>query len=103
MVLKSINPVSLAKIWGILYAIIGLIVGAIFAMIAFFASAVGSGLDQDIPPFFGMFFGAGALIMMPIFYGILGFIAGLLGALIYNVIAKTVGGIEIELEEKPVP
>jgi hypothetical protein len=42
--------------------------------------------------------GIGALIFLPIMYGIFGFIAGVIGAFLYNVIAGVVGGIEIETE-----
>jgi len=38
------------------------------------------------------------LIILPIFYGVVGFIAGAIGAALYNLIAGMVGGIEIEVE-----
>jgi len=42
----------------------------------------------------------GLLVMigLPIMYGVIGFIAGALGALFYNLFAGMVGGIEIEVE-----
>ena len=43
----------------------------------------------------------GGIIMMiaiPIFYGIMGFIGGAIGAVIYNIAAGIVGGIKLELE-----
>jgi hypothetical protein len=49
-------------------------------------------------------FGAGigflAIIFFPVLYGFMGFVAGILSALIYNLVAKWVGGIEIELKDK---
>ena len=39
------------------------------------------------------------MIFMPILYGILDFVFGLIGALLYNGIARVIGGIEIEIEE----
>ncbi|HYH85465.1 MAG TPA: hypothetical protein VEX60_08275, partial [Pyrinomonadaceae bacterium] len=39
-----------------------------------------------------------AMIGVPIFYGIIGFIFGAIGALVYNVASGFVGGIELELE-----
>jgi hypothetical protein len=44
-------------------------------------------------------FGVGSVVFLPIFYGILGFVFGLIGALFYNGIARLIGGVEIELEE----
>ena len=38
------------------------------------------------------------LVGFPIMYGIIGFIGGALGALLYNLFANFVGGIEIEVE-----
>ena len=38
------------------------------------------------------------IVCVPIIYGMIGFVIGALGALIYNLIAKWLGGIEIELE-----
>jgi hypothetical protein len=45
-------------------------------------------------PFAGGFF----LIVMPFFYGIIGFIMTAISCLIYNLIAKWTGGIELEFE-----
>jgi hypothetical protein len=38
------------------------------------------------------------MIAIPVFYGVIGFIGGLIGALVYNVAAGVVGGLELELE-----
>lgn len=35
---------------------------------------------------------------MPIFYGILGFIMGAIGAALYNLFAKWIGGIEVQVQ-----
>jgi hypothetical protein len=43
-----------------------------------------------------MFFGAGAIIILPIFYGVGSFIMSAIYAALYNLAAKWVGGIEIE-------
>ena len=39
-----------------------------------------------------------ALIGFPILYTIIGFIGGAIGALVYNVCARMLGGIEMEVE-----
>ena len=38
------------------------------------------------------------MIAIPVMYGIIGFVAGIIGALVYNVAAGIVGGLELELE-----
>jgi hypothetical protein len=46
----------------------------------------------------GIVFGLLIMIGLPIFYGIMGFIFGAISALVYNIFAGLVGGIEIEVE-----
>ena len=43
-----------------------------------------------------MMFGFG--IFMPVFYGVFGFVFGVISAAIYNLIAHWIGGIEVEVE-----
>jgi hypothetical protein len=46
---------------------------------------------------FRMFFGAGAIVLLPICYGVIGGISGALGAVIYNLVAGWVGGLEVDI------
>jgi len=95
MVIKRIGPMSLARISGILYALVGFVIGCAFSV----ASVVG-GIPQGGPePPGGMAFGASAVFVLPIAYGFLGFITSLMGAMIYNALAGFIGGIEIEVGE----
>jgi hypothetical protein len=41
-----------------------------------------------------------SVILVPIIYGILGFVFGAISALIYNFAAKRIGGIEFDLKSK---
>ena len=95
MVIRRIGPLSCAKIAGTLYAVIGLIIGAIFSLIAMaggFASNSDGGLN------FGAMMGAGAIIAFPIMYGCLGFIGALITTAIYNVLSNMVGGVEVDIQ-----
>ena len=94
MVINRVGPVSCAKITGTLYAILGLIVGAFLSL---FALAGGMASDRAGGAMFGAVMGVGAIIILPIFYGCLGFIATLIGAWLYNVAAGIVGGVEIDV------
>ena len=44
----------------------------------------------------GMFFALA--ILLPIFYAIMGFLIGVIGAAIYNLLAAWIGGIEMDVE-----
>ena len=91
VVLKRIGVLSAAKLEGLLMVIFGLIMGIIFAVFGA-AGATLSGFGA-----FGASVGILAIIIMPIFYGIIGFIGGAVGAFLYNLIAGWIGGIELEL------
>jgi hypothetical protein len=98
MVITRISPMSCAKVSGLLYAVIGFLVGAVISL---FMMTIRTAMPQDevgpMAPMFGALFGIGAIVMMPIFYGILGFIGGAIVAAAYNVIASWAGGIELDV------
>ena len=89
--IKKIDPLSVGKLFAIMYAIMGVILGAIFTLLALVNIPT-----QSIG--IGALFGVGAIIFLPIFYGIMGFVGGVISAWIYNLIAGWVGGIKIELK-----
>ncbi|MCI0656471.1 MAG: hypothetical protein L0170_05305 [Acidobacteria bacterium] len=98
MVIKRVGVMSFARIFGILYAFLGLIAGAAFSLIAVFLGALGAQNQSVNGPLLGVLFGAGAVIALPIFYGAVGFGAGALSAALYNWISGFVGGIQLEME-----
>jgi hypothetical protein len=95
-IVKSVGVLSVAKILGLIYACLGLIFAPLFLLIG----ALGSMAGQDKNPFAGMI-GVVLALLMPVMYGAIGFIAGAIGALLYNLFAKLVGGIELELDIRP--
>ena len=99
MIIKSVGVLSVAKVSGVLYGLMGVIIGAIFSLISLVGAAFSSGGDE----IFGFMFGIGSIIILPIFYGFIGFIGGAISAAIYNFIVAFVGGIEIEFESQPSP
>lgn len=98
MVLKRIGVLSLAKIMGVLYAAIGLIVGFFVSFAAVIGSVIGSSLEGTTEPLVGLFLGVGAIFFFPILYGVLGFIGGAITSAIYNFVSKFTGGLELEFE-----
>ena len=95
MVIKRIGPVSVAKIVGLLYTILGLVVGAVFSLAALAGGLASNGSGSGG---IGAIIGVGAIVAFPILYGCLGFVATLIGAWLYNVAAGAVGGIEMDLQ-----
>jgi hypothetical protein len=88
--IKRIAPLQLGKILALCYGALGLLFCPIFLVTAPLASNLPSTQRVGI-----MAFGTGFALMMPVMYAVMGFI---LGALIYNVIAGWIGGIEVEVE-----
>ncbi|HWY21071.1 MAG TPA: hypothetical protein VNX26_07605 [Candidatus Acidoferrum sp.] len=95
-IIKSVGVLSVAKIMGMIYGCMGLIFVPFFLLIGLMGSALG----QQNSPLAGIF-GVGFAVLMPVIYGLIGFIAGLIGALLYNLFARWVGGFELELEVRP--
>jgi hypothetical protein len=94
MTIKRVGPMSCARIAAALYAVIGLIAG-VFISLAAMAGALAGG-DNGAGAF-GVIFGVGSIVMLPILYGCIGFVATLIMAAIYNALANAVGGVEVEI------
>jgi len=98
MVIRHVNVGSLAKIFGALYAIWGFIFGVLVALFALAGAGMSAASDSGMPGWLGGVFGVGAVILLPIFYGVLGAVGGALTAVMYNVVAGMVGGLRVETE-----
>ena len=97
MVIRRFGIWSVARMYGALSAGMGLLIGLVIAV----ASAVGLGLagsETDAPPFLAGVFGVGAIVILPIFYGVMGICAGAIGAALYNLLAGVVGGVTVDAE-----
>lgn len=92
VIIRRLGVMSVAKLYALLSAIMGLIIGIFSLILGLAMSTVDLG--------FGAGLGVIGMIILPIFYGIFGFIAGLIGAALYNLVAKWIGGIKIELKEE---
>jgi hypothetical protein len=97
MVLNKIGVFSAGKITAVLYAGLGLIAGVFISMFSFLGAFAGAMSEQE-GALIGLFFGVGAVIFLPVFYGIMGFIGGIITALLYNLAAGVIGGLELDLE-----
>ena len=100
MELKSIDAVSCGKLLGLMYAIIGLIIGGL-AAIASLLGAAGPQAQGGGNAVMILGAGVGSLVIFPFLYGILGFIGGIVSAFIYNFVAGLIGGIVLNFHLPP--
>ncbi len=101
MTIRRFGIFSVAKVYALLMFVFGLIFGVIYGLffIIFGAamSAMG-GQNEALGGVGSIVMGVAFIVGIPIFYGVLGFIMGIITALIYNFTAGLVGGIKFELE-----
>ena len=103
MQVKRIGALSAGKVTGAIYALIGLIFGVIFALVSLLGIAIGSLVSNSADSSTAALLSGGgvavaSIIILPVFYGVLGFITGLISAFLYNVVAGFIGGIEVDVE-----
>lgn len=96
MVIKSVGVLSVGKMYGAIAAAMGLLFGIFIAL--FSVAGVGLVGVEAQSGLMASMFGAGAVVALPIFYGGMGFIAGAVGGLFYNLFAGMVGGVEVQTE-----
>ena len=77
-----------AKVMAVLYALMGTVFIPFFLVFTLFSPELAA-------------LGIGFAIMMPVLYGVCGFIFVAIGCAIYNFVAKHTGGIEVDLEVDP--
>lgn len=83
---KSLNSTSLAKVLGLMYLILAVIMSPFILLMV--------SLEEPIAFSESVF----VILFIVVFYGIAGGIGGFLIGIIYNFIAKKFGGIEMEIE-----
>jgi hypothetical protein len=92
-ILKRISPASAFKVGLMVSATLGLLSGALCSVMAF--AAIAPDLHARMP----FMRGFGALlpvILCPILYGIAGGIVAVVAAVIYNLVSRWIGGLEVE-------
>lgn len=85
--IKKIDSKSVANICGLAYAVVGLVFGLVVLIISLVTGP--DGVD---------FFGIVMPIVLGLFYGLIGWVGGFVCAFVYNLIAKKIGGIKVEIE-----
>jgi hypothetical protein len=103
--IHRIGIFSLGKVSAVLYALFGLL-GGLFMTGMSLLAMIFSGPSRsayssyssygDSFDFMGIITGLGAVVCLPILYGILGFIGGIITAFFLNLALKFAGGLEVE-------
>ncbi len=102
MVIKRIDPFSLGKIMGVIYGIFGLIIGAMFSLLSMLGGLAGLAQDGGAGAgFVSLILGVGSIIVLPLFYGVVGLIGGVITGFLFNLAAGWCGGLSIEVEGGP--
>jgi hypothetical protein len=86
MEIKRFNIVQTGKVLGILYGMLAIIMIP-FILIGIFAGGKGG---EGLAP----------MLIMVILYPVMGFIGGIIGAAFYNLAARWVGGLKIDLAQE---
>jgi hypothetical protein len=94
MTIKRIDPRSLSKVLAVLYGLLGVIAGVIFALVG----SLSAGFGTAMPFGFGALFGVLGLILWPICYALIGWIGGWVVASLYNWVAGRFGGIVLDTQ-----
>jgi len=100
--IRHVDVGSVVKISFVIYAVLGLIVGIIYAVAAVvFGSLLDYGEafgNSNIFRFAATGLGVVLIPVFALFYGCIGAVAGAIVSVIYNVIAKALGGVRITLK-----
>jgi hypothetical protein len=99
--IKKLGVLSVAKMYAVIMTVMSLLISipyGLFIMVFGMAMMGGGGRGGLAAGGSSIVIGLLTMIGVPIFYGVIGFIGGAIGALLYNLFAGMVGGIEIEVE-----
>ncbi len=103
--IKKLGIISVAKIYAVMMLVLSLLIAIPYGLIIIVVSLIGGLGAGSQDGLAGLAVGGGGVVMgivvmivIPIVYGFMGFIGGILSALVYNIFAGIVGGIEIEVE-----
>ena len=83
--LRRFSVGQTSKVFGVLYGLLGLVFLPFVILAVLFAPEQAG-------------FGIGFAVLIPILYGLAGFIGTAICCLLYNLVASMVGGVEVELD-----
>lgn len=98
MRVKSLDPMGLGKTMAAIYGSISLLF--IPVVVIMIIAGIAAGPNQKDFPFAGMIgvvIGLAMIVILPLMYAFIGFVAGALMAVVYNLVSRWIGGIIMEL------
>ncbi len=95
MVLRRIGPLSAGKVTAVLYALLGLFIGACMTLLSVLGGSPSG--EADAMGSYSAMFGIAAILIIPIMLSIVSFISGIISAFIFNIATKLGGGIDVDL------
>ena len=109
--IKSIALIRCGTVCAVLYAFLGLLealvvvpimsLGLLEALVVVpIMSLAPAGTPNAFPAGMRSVLGVGGFIFLPILFAVVGFIGGLITALVYNLVARWTGGFEFRVEQK---
>jgi len=103
--LRRIAPLQAGKMLGVFYAAFSLLFVPFMLFFVMLGSVAAKAQGQAALPGMGIFLGFGAigLLFVPVIYGAMGFVFGALAALLYNLLAGWLGGLDLTFETKEEP
>jgi Transmembrane domain of unknown function (DUF3566) len=102
--IKRIAPLQAGKMLGIFYAGISLLLVPfvlLAGLLGAFAQHANNQSSGNAPAALFAGFSLVFVILIPVIYGVMGFVFGIISAAVYNLVAGFVGGFEVEIEECP--
>lgn len=90
---KYVDPLSVLKVLFVIGVVIGLVVGLVGALFLALSGAVGPGSVFPVAPWFVLW----SVVVAPVLHGLAMAILGALAIVVYNVVARLVGGIRIRV------
>jgi len=91
--LRSVGVLSAAKVFAVVQGAIGIVIGFIFLMFALVGAAFMPAQQR-----LGMVGMIVIAVLMPVAYGVMGFVMGTIWAAVYNLTAQAIGGLELQLD-----
>lgn len=91
--LKRIGPLTAGTTLAVIMGCFGLLFMPFILLISVVMAHA-----PNVPRAFPFIFGLGFALAAPVIYGVMGFLQGVIGAFIYNLVSMLTGGIEVEVE-----